>query len=335
VDGYQPQNANRKYSGWLSLRDALTNSVNVISVKLIMDVGFEPVIQMAHNMGIKSKLIPAYSLALGTSEVNLLELTNAFSTLAAQGVHIEAHGIRRILNRKGQVIYDSDFKVRRVLDKNSASIITWMMEGVVNSGTGQAAQLDRPVAGKTGTSEQARDLWFIGFIPQLAVGVWLGNDDNSPTWSASSTAAAAWHEFMKTATRGMPIQDFPELPRLEGRKGSIKAKPIKSARVQSAQPLSDDREYDNSGSYYRDRDESYSNQDSRNTDSGNSESTGSSPESAPSNPGTESSTPVPVAPPSAPPDLPMPPPINTAPPAPVEPAPAAPPAEPSPVPPSN
>ena len=335
VDGYQPQNANRKYSGWLSLRDALTNSVNVISVKLIMDVGFEPVIQMAHNMGIKSKLIPAYSLALGTSEVNLLELTNAFSTLAAQGVHIEAHGIRRILNRKGQVIYDSDFKVRRVLDKNSASIITWMMEGVVNSGTGQAAQLDRPVAGKTGTSEQARDLWFIGFIPQLAVGVWLGNDDNSPTWSASSTAAAAWHEFMKTATRGMPIQDFPELPRLEGRKGSIKAKPIKSARVQSARPLSDDREYDNSGSYYRDRDESYSKQDSRNTDSGNSESTGSSPESAPSNPGTESSTPVPVAPPSAPPDLPMPPPINTAPPAPVQPAPAAPPAEPSPVPSSN
>ena len=226
VDGYRPQNFGKTYRGWVSMIDALTYSVNVVAVKVLIDVGFEPTIKLAHQMGIKSELQPTYSLALGSSEVNLLELTSAYGTLAAKGKHVETHGIRRIVNRRGKVLYNADFKSKQVVDKGTASIVTWMLESVVNSGTGQPAQLGRPVAGKTGTSEQARDLWFIGYIPQVVGGVWLGNDDNYPTWGSSSTAAYTWHEFMAKVIVGMPVEKFPEVPKLEGRKGMIKAKPV-------------------------------------------------------------------------------------------------------------
>ncbi|CBN57467.1 MULTISPECIES: transglycosylase domain-containing protein [Kamptonema] len=231
-DGYQPNNYGKRFSGWRSMADALASSVNVVAVKVLVDVGFDPTIKLAHDMGIKSKLNPTYSLALGASEVNLLELTNAYGTLAAQGNYIEAHGIRRVINQRGDVIYNADFKPKRVVDKNSAAIIAWMLQGVVQSGTGGPAALsDRNVAGKTGTSEQARDLWFIGFIPQVVTGIWLGNDDNYPTYGASSTAAYNWREFMSQVVKGMPIEEFPKLPELEGRKGSIKAKPVQPGNV--------------------------------------------------------------------------------------------------------
>ncbi|WP_333214835.1 MULTISPECIES: PBP1A family penicillin-binding protein [unclassified Microcoleus] len=232
IDGYQPNNYGKKFSGWRSISDALTRSVNVVAVKVLMDVGFEPAIKVAHDMGIKSKLSPIYSLALGSSEVNLLELTNAYGTLAAQGNFIEAHGIKRVINQRGDVIYQADFKPKRVLDKDSAAITTWMLEGVVQDGTGGPAALnDRAVAGKTGTSENVRDLWFIGYIPQVVTGVWLGNDDNYPTWGTSGTAAYNWRDFMSQAVKGMPVEKFPKLPKLEGRKGSIKAKPVEPKRI--------------------------------------------------------------------------------------------------------
>ncbi|MEG4984456.1 penicillin-binding protein 1A [Microcoleus sp. BR0-C5] len=232
IDGYQPNNYGKKFSGWRSISDALTRSVNVVAVKVLMDVGFEPAIKVANDMGIKSKLSPIYSLALGSSEVNLLELTNAYGTLAAQGNFIEAHGIKRVINQRGDVIYQANFKPKRVLDKDSAAITTWMLEGVVQDGTGGPAALnDRAVAGKTGTSENVRDLWFIGYIPQVVTGVWLGNDDNYPTWGTSGTAAYNWRDFMSQAVKGMPVEKFPKLPKLEGRKGSIKAKPVEPKRI--------------------------------------------------------------------------------------------------------
>ncbi|MEG4442357.1 penicillin-binding protein 1A [Microcoleus sp. AT9_B5] len=232
IDGYQPNNYGKKFSGWRSISDALTRSVNVVAVKVLMDVGFEPAIKVAHDMGIKSKLSPIYSLALGSSEVNLLELTNSYGTLAAQGNFIEAHGIKRVINQRGDVIYQANFKPKRVLDKDSAAITTWMLEGVVQDGTGGPAALnDRAVAGKTGTSENVRDLWFIGYIPQVVTGVWLGNDDNYPTWGTSGTAAYNWRDFMSQIVKGMPVEKFPKLPKLEGRKGSIKAKPVQPNRI--------------------------------------------------------------------------------------------------------
>lgn len=231
VEGYEPLNYDRGYRGWMTASSALISSINTIAVKVLIDVGFEPTIKLAHNMGIKSQLKPTYSLALGSNEVNLLELTSAYGTLATQGKHIETHGIRRIFDRSGEVIYKSKYQSKQVLDPGSAAIMTWMLKSVVQSGTGRAAQLNRPVAGKTGTSDEARDLWFIGYIPQVVTGVWLGNDNNEPTWGSSSTAAYTWHQFMAQAVQKIPVVAFPARPKLEGRKGSIKAQKLKPKRV--------------------------------------------------------------------------------------------------------
>jgi penicillin-binding protein 1A len=228
VDGYRPMNYSKTHGGWRSMLTALSSSVNVIAVRVLVDVGFEPTIRLAKAMGIESTLQPTYALALGAYEVNLLELTNAYSTLAAEGKHIPAHGISRVINAKNEVIYESQFKPKQVLDQDSASITTWMLEGVVEGGTGRDAYLsDRNVAGKTGTSEDARDLWFIGYIPQIAAGVWLGNDDNQPTWGESRTAAYNWRQFMRRVIEleDMPEEQFPDIPNLDNHEGSIRAKP--------------------------------------------------------------------------------------------------------------
>ncbi len=232
VDGYEVKNYSPKHSGSLSMRDALVRSINVVAVKVLIEAGFQPVMDTAKRMGIKSKLLPAYSLALGTLEVNLLELTSAYGTLAARGNHFEPHGIVKITDRFGKVIYQSDFKPERAVDQDSADIMAWMLRGVVASGTGgNAALRDRPVAGKTGTTDAKRDLWFVGFIPQMVTGVWLGNDNNRPTRGASSTAALIWRNFMAQATDGLPVERFPEPNLRRDRKGSIKAERVRPRKV--------------------------------------------------------------------------------------------------------
>ncbi len=231
VDGYEPKNYRESYGGGMELLQALRNSVNIVAVKLLVDTGFDPVVQLAGRMGIESPLLPAYSLALGTSEVNLLELTSAYGTLANKGVHRPAHGIRRVLDANGEVIYERPNESVQAIDPNSAAIMTWMLRGVVEGGTGGNANLSRPVAGKTGTSEEYRDLWFVGYIPQLAAGVWMGNDDNTPTRGASSMAASVWRSFMAKLTDDIPSEPFPTLPRLGGRAGSITLSPVKPGRV--------------------------------------------------------------------------------------------------------
>lgn len=232
VDGYEPENYGKNYRGNVELKQALASSINIVAVKVLVEIGFEPVIAMAERMGIKSDLLPTYSLALGASEVNLLELTNAYGTFAAEGKHMDAHGIKRITNRSGEVLYEFADEPEQAIDEDSAAIMAWMMRSVVEGGTGSNAYISgRQIAGKTGTSEKNRDLWFIGFTPQLVVGVWFGNDDSSPTRGASSTAAYAWRKFVSQFIEDLPVEKFPELPRLSGRKGSIEAKPVKPAKV--------------------------------------------------------------------------------------------------------
>ncbi len=241
VDGYKPRNYNGKYQGWVSMVDALTSSTNVVAVKVLMDVGFEPTIKLTQAMGIKSKLDPIYSLALGGSEVNLLELTSAYGTLAAEGKHIPPHGIVRVFDRRGEVIYEPEWKPRQAVDPDTAAIVSWMLESVVKYGTGSAAQLfDRPVAGKTGTSDEARDLWFIGYIPQLVAGVWLGNDDNYPTWGSSGTAAFTWRQFMEKVVEDIAVEQFPELPAFDGREPTLKAEPVQPNSVVYGDTTPDD-----------------------------------------------------------------------------------------------
>ncbi|MCC5605562.1 penicillin-binding protein 1A [Nostoc sp. CHAB 5834] len=274
VDGYEPKNYSERFRGSMNIRDALTRSINIVAVKVLIDVGFTPTIKLAHDMGIKSELKPTYSLALGSNEVNLLELTSAYGSFANQGLHTEPHGITRILNRQGKVIWSANFKPQRALDADSAAIMTWMLRNVVEAGTGAAAQLgNRPVAGKTGTSDEARDLWFIGYIPQMVTGVWLGNDDNRPTSGSSSSAAYTWHEFMEKAAEGMPVEKFPKRPKLEGRKGTIKAQSIKPKQVLNRSISSDNdsegesaRNSEESGSFRRRRRRSYSQKEQQSSD---------------------------------------------------------------------
>jgi len=234
IDDYKPKNYGGKFRGTVSMKDALTSSVNIVAIKVLLDVGWNPVITLSKKMGIQSELKPTYSLALGSSEVNLLELTSSYGTLANKGVHQPTHGIRRIIDQTGKVIYDAPGRPVQAIDKDTAAIMTWMLQGVVDSGTGNAASLaDRPVAGKTGTSDEARDLWFIGYIPQMVTGVWLGNDDNQPTWGMSSAAARAWGLFMTTAVKDLPSQPFPELPPLE-REATIQVEPIRPRKINTA-----------------------------------------------------------------------------------------------------
>lgn len=244
VDGYEPKNFDEGFRGSMDIRSALTKSVNIIAVKALVRTGFNPIIKLAQDMGIKSPLKPTYSLALGSNEVNLLELTSAYGSFANEGLHTEAHGISRILNRQGNVLWQAQYQPRRVLDSDSAAIMTWMLRSVVTSGTGSPASLGRrAVAGKTGTTDKARDLWFVGYIPQVVTGVWLGNDNNRPTHGSSATAAYTWQQFMSKATADLPIEKFPELPKLQGRKASIKAEPVRPRRVVN-RPISTDNQVD-------------------------------------------------------------------------------------------
>ncbi|WP_083887189.1 transglycosylase domain-containing protein [Nodosilinea nodulosa] len=335
VDGYEPKNYSKRYSGSMDLRQALRNSVNIIAVKLLVDVGFDPVIELAKRMGIESPLLPAYSLALGTSEVNLLELTSAYGTLDNKGVHRPAHGIRRVLDSNGEVIYENPNESVQAIDADSAAIMTWMLRGVVEGGTGGNAYLGRPVAGKTGTSEEYRDLWFVGYIPQLVAGVWMGNDDNTPTHGASSTAAAIWHDFMAKLTDDIPVEQFPSLPRLGGREPTITLSPLKPGRVVAdsgpSQPSeSASRSSGESRQVARQSESESRRSEESSTSSGdsNSQGTGDSTETSDS---AEAATPaITNEPPAVAPVSPAPRPVNTAP---VAPAPAPIPAAPAPAPP--
>jgi penicillin-binding protein 1A len=241
IDGkYKPKNASKGFKGQISMRGALTNSINIVAIKILIDTGFQPVMDLAQKMGIESELQPYYSLALGSLEVTLLELTNAYGALATQGIHQKVHSINRILDREGNVLYENKLKPQRILQPNNTAIITSMMRNVVNEGTGQAAQLSRPVAGKTGTTDKEKDLWFMGFIPQVVTGVWLGNDDNSPTGNASSTAARAWGRFMSQVVKDMPVQQFP-VPDLDKQKAEIK---LDRVRPNSQRTLAMPKDFD-------------------------------------------------------------------------------------------
>ncbi len=231
IDGYQPKNYQNRYRrSYISLYDALASSANVVALRTMIDVGWNPTIAIAQKMGIESELQPTYSLALGAWEVNLLELTSAYGTLANKGIHRQAHGISRIRDRQGKIIYEANFQPQAAIDEGTAAIMTWMLQGVVNSGTGIPAQIGRPAAGKTGTSDKSRDLWFIGYIPQIVAGVWLGNDNNRPTQGTSGTAAELWRKFMLQVVRDLPVEAFPERPSLSDRQPIIEAEAIKPKR---------------------------------------------------------------------------------------------------------
>lgn len=208
---WRPKNYDGTYWGPIPLRVALEHSRNIPAVRMLVELGPQAVIDTARRMGIRSPLQPNLSLALGTSEVTPLEMASAFATLAAGGVYAEPVAITRVLDSRGRVLEEVQPHRRMALRPDVAYLMTDLLRGVILRGTGRAADVGRPAAGKTGTTDDYRNAWFVGYTPELAVAVWVGNDDNSPTHRVvgGSVPARLWARFVKRALAGRPPADFP------------------------------------------------------------------------------------------------------------------------------
>jgi len=211
---WKPANYDGKFMGPVTLRKALALSRNVVAIKLLDTVGIEPVISYARKMGIMSHLTPTLSLALGASGVSLWELAHAYTTFANSGSTPVFRCITRILDRDGKTIMQTMPESRPVLSPETAYIITDMLKAVIREGTGRyARRLKRPAAGKTGTTNDFRDAWFMGYTPDLFVGIWVGYDNYGKSLGKNETggrvACPIWTDFMIRWCKGKPIKDFP------------------------------------------------------------------------------------------------------------------------------
>jgi penicillin-binding protein 1A len=198
---YEPLNYDRKYEGSVTLRRALEQSRNIPAVKAMIDVGPDKVVEYAKRFGLKGNYPPYLSLALGSAEATLLEMTSAYTAFANQGVRLEPYSIMSVADREDNVLLESRPEPREALRADTAFVMTNLLRGVVQHGTANAAEkLDWPLAGKTGTMDEYTDAWFIGFDPNITVGVWVGYDEKKPLGNGETGAAAAlpiWMDFMK------------------------------------------------------------------------------------------------------------------------------------------
>ena len=209
---WSPENFDNKYRGPVTAREALAESINTVAVRVFMRAGADRVIETARALGISSPLERDPALALGASEVTPLEMTSAYASLAAGGRAITPYGIKEIRSRDGQVLYrHTDVTPPLTVSESAVETLVSMMQEVVRTGTGKRAALaGRPVAGKTGTSSDYRDAWFLGFTGDYTTGVWLGNDDNHPMRKivGGSLPAELWHDYMTEAEEGLPARDL-------------------------------------------------------------------------------------------------------------------------------
>ena len=217
---YSPHNYDGKFEGRITLRRALAGSRNVPAVKLGAEVGIPNVVSMARRFGVTAPLQPYLPLVLGAAEITLLEHTSSFTVFPNDGIRIEPHMIRRVTTYDGAVLEEARPKVYDVLKPEVARTMTAMLEEVVQFGTAaRAKELKRPAAGKTGTTSDFTDAWFMGFTPSLTAGVWVGNDDNSVPLGNKETGAKAalpiWIEFMKDVYDDKPTEQFANVIPLE------------------------------------------------------------------------------------------------------------------------
>lgn len=212
IGKWTPDNYGGKYYGKVTLATALAKSLNSVAAQLTMEVGPDAVVEAAHRMGIQSDLQANTSIALGTSEVTPLELTAAYVPFANGGYRPDIHFIQRITTASGKVLYEnSGGSAPRVIKADIVGMMNSMMTGTVEVGTAKKAAFNWPSAGKTGTSQNSRDAWFVGYTANLTTGVWFGNDDGSPMKKVTGGAlpAQAWHEFMVAAHEGVPVRPLP------------------------------------------------------------------------------------------------------------------------------
>ncbi len=215
IKGWRPENYSREYFGPVTLQQALAHSLNTVSVRLIMEVGPPAVIRTAHRLGIASKLEPNASLALGTSEVSLIELVSAFAPFANGGSAVVPHVIEHVRTLQGKVLYQrAPHNLGAVVEPRYVAMMNTMLREALVSGTARKADLPGwTAAGKTGTSQEFRDAWFIGYTAHLITGVWLGNDDGAPTKKVTGGGLPVeiWNKVMQPAHRGVPVVHLPGL----------------------------------------------------------------------------------------------------------------------------
>jgi len=231
IGDWEPENYRHKYMGPVTLETALALSLNTVAAKLITYIGPENVAATAHRLGILSQLGTDPSLALGTSEVTLLELTGAFAPFANNGYPVVPYAIRRISTRDGKLLYDRRGEgFGQAVSPYDLGAMNRMMRAVVTIGTGKRAQFgDFEIAGKTGTSQDYRDAWFIGYTADLIAGVWVGNDDNSPTKrvTGGSIPADIWRDVMALAHQDLPPRPLP---------GEASSDPTSISQVEAGDP---------------------------------------------------------------------------------------------------
>jgi len=226
---YTPHNYDEKFEGTITLRRALAGSRNVPAVKLTEKEGINTVVDMARRFGITTPLPPYLPLALGAADMKLIEHVSAFTVFPDDGIRIDPYMIRRVTSYDGALLEEAHPEVHDVVSPDVARTMTAMLEEVIQFGTGVAAKaLGRPAAGKTGTTQDYTDAWFVGFTPQITAGVWVGFDDKQISLGKKETGARAalpiWLEFMQGAVAGTPVADFANVVPLEQLEGEHQLK---------------------------------------------------------------------------------------------------------------
>jgi penicillin-binding protein 1A len=208
---YSPKNYGGDFMGNITIRTALEVSRNVPAVKLGQAVGINQIIELCRTLGITSPMQAVTSLPLGAVDLTPMEMAGAYATFASNGWHSEPTFIVQVTDSSGNVLLDNTPKPQLVLDPWAAATLTDVLQGVIARGTGKGAQIGRPAAGKTGTTDSQRDVWFVGYVPQLATAVWIGNDNYAPMRSGATGgtyAAPVWKDFMQQALVNEPVENF-------------------------------------------------------------------------------------------------------------------------------
>jgi len=211
IDGWSPRNSSRRFLGQIDVRNAFAFSINTVAALIGQKVGFDTIADMAHRFGISTPINTHPSMVLGTSDVRLIDMTRAFAAISANGTAVTPYGITKVSSTDGTVIYQHQAEQPRVLVAPFvAAEMTDLLQTAVNTGTARAAQIGRPVAGKTGTTSSNKDGWFLGFSSGLTTGVWMGRDDAKPIpgLQGGRNPAQAFSAFMQVALQTRPVQQF-------------------------------------------------------------------------------------------------------------------------------